>query len=75
MEKELLKLLLDCIDLEKLVLGLVEGIGEEALKDLAKKSATPIDDSVLAILLPAINPALEVLVKAKIAELKAVLVA
>lgn len=75
MKAELVKLLLDCIDLEKLVLGLVEGIGEKALKDAAAKSASPIDDTVVAMILPALNPALESLIKAKIAELKVSLVA
>jgi hypothetical protein len=68
--KPILHLLLECIDIEKLAIGLIEGIGEQALKDVAAKSATPIDDAVLAILLPAINPALESLLKSKIAELK-----
>ena len=68
---ELLKLLIESIDLEKLVIGLVEGIGEQALKDIALKSSTPIDDAVLAVLIPALNPALEALVKTKVAELKA----
>jgi hypothetical protein len=57
--KDLEKLLIECVDLEKLVLGLVEGIAEEALKEVAAKSSTPIDDAVLAVLLPALNPALE----------------
>jgi hypothetical protein len=75
MGKELLALLVSCIDLEKLVLGLVEGIGEKALKDVAAKSATPIDDAVLAVLLPAINPAIESLLKAEIDKLKAAIAA
>ena len=75
MGKDLVKLLIDCIDLEKLVLGLVEGIGEKALKDVVAKSATPIDDAVVAVILPALNPALEALIKSEIAKLKASLVA
>jgi hypothetical protein len=71
MKKVLLALLLSCIDLEKLVIGLVEGVGEEALKEAAAKTATPLDDAALAILLPAINPAMETIVKAKVAALKA----
>lgn len=71
MKQELLKLLVESIDLEKLAIGLIEQIGEEALKEAAKKSPTPIDDAVLALILPAINPAIEELVKKKIAELKA----
>lgn len=68
---KLLKLLLESIDLEKLILGLVEGVGEELLKEAAAKSATPIDDAVLAMLLPAINPALEAIVKSQVEKLKA----
>ena len=75
MGKDLVKLLVECIDLEKLVLGLVEGIGEKALKDVVAKSATPIDDAVVAVILPALNPALEALIKSEIAKLKASLVA
>lgn len=75
MKEKLLKLLVESIDLEKLALGLVEEIGEQALKDAAAKSATPIDDAVLAVLLPALNPAIEALVKAKVAELKASILA
>lgn len=71
MKQDLLKLLFDCVDLEKLVLGLVEGLGEQALKDAVAKSATPIDDAVVAVLLPALNPALESLVKAQVEALKA----
>lgn len=75
MKQEIVKLLVESIDLEKLVLGLVVGIGEEALIEAAKKSPTPIDDAALAMILPAINPALEEIIKKKIAELKASLVA
>lgn len=73
--KKDLALLLECIDLEKLALVIIEGIGEQALKDLAAKSATPIDDAILAVLLPSINPAIEALVKAKIEALKQDLIA
>lgn len=71
MKNEILHLLVDCIDLEKLALGLVKDIGEKALKEIAAKTATPIDDGVLAVLLPALNPALEQIIKEKVAELKA----
>jgi hypothetical protein len=68
---ELEKLVLECIDLEKLAIGLVEGIGEEALKEVVAKSATPIDDAIVAMLLPAMNPVIEAMVKAKVAAIKA----
>ena len=69
MNKEL-ALIVNCIDLEKLAFVIIEGIGEKALKDAVAKSATPIDDAIVAMLLPAINPAMEAFVKEKIAELK-----
>jgi hypothetical protein len=75
MKSELIKLLIDCIDLEKLALGLLEDVAEKALKEAVAKTATPIDDAVIAVLLPALNPAVEALIKAKVAELKASLAA
>jgi hypothetical protein len=75
MKLELIKLVVDCIDLEKLVIGLVKDIGEQALKDAVAKTATPLDDAAVAMILPAINPALESLIKAKVAELKLSLLA
>lgn len=71
MKHELIKLLVESIDIEKLAIGLIEGLGEQAIKDAAAKSPTPIDDAALAMILPAINPALEELIKKKVAELKA----
>jgi hypothetical protein len=75
MKAELVKLLVESIDLEKLVIGLIEGVGEQALKDVVAKSVTPLDDAAVAMILPALNPAIESLIKAKVAELKASLVA
>jgi activator of 2-hydroxyglutaryl-CoA dehydratase len=75
MQKDLVKLLAECIDMEKLAIGLVEGIAEQALKDAVAKSATPIDDAVVAMILPALNPAMEDLIKKQIADLKAKILA
>ena len=75
MKKDLVKLLVECVDLEKLVIGLIEGIGEQALKDAVAKSASPIDDAAVAMILPALNPAMEALVKKEIEALKASLLA
>lgn len=69
--KDLQKLLLECIDLEKLALGLVKGIGEKALVEAAAKSETKIDDAVLAMLLPALDPVIEEFIKKEVADLKA----
>jgi len=66
-----LALIVNCIDLEKMALTIFEGIGEQALKDVVAKSSTSVDDAIVAMLLPAINPAVESFIKAKIAELKA----
>lgn len=75
MNKDLMKLLVDCIDLEKLAIGLVEGIAEQALKDAVAKTASPLDDAAVAMVLPALNPAMETLIKKQIADLKAKLLA
>lgn len=75
MKNEIVKLLVESIDLEKLVLGLVHDIGEKALLEAVEKSPTPIDNAAVALILPAIKPAMDSLIKVKIAELKASLVA
>jgi len=75
MKKDLVKLLVECIDLEKLVIGLVKDLGEEALKEAVAKTATPIDDAAVAMILPALNPALEALIKKEVEALKASLLA
>jgi hypothetical protein len=72
MKVDVKKLLLDSIDLEKLAFGLIDDVIEVALKEAVAKSATPIDDSVVAILYPIIEVEVKKLVSAKIAELKAV---
>ena len=71
MKEKLIKVLLDSIDLEKLAVGLVEEVLEQAIKDAVAKTATPIDDAVVAMILPALNPALEALIKKEVDALKA----
>jgi len=71
MKAALIKVLLESIDLEKLAIGLVESVLEQAIKDAVAKTATPIDDAVIAMLLPALNPSLEALIKKEVDSLKA----
>ncbi len=70
MGKELLALVLDSIDLEKLVVGVLH-LAEKEAQAAAAKTATVLDDSIEAIAFPAINPALEALIKKEVADLKA----
>jgi hypothetical protein len=70
MKKSLLVLLISCIDVEKLALGLIEGIGEEELKKLVAKTATPVDDAILPVVLSVLNPVIEELIKTNAAKLK-----
>lgn len=70
MKNELLKLALDSIDLEKLIIGSIK-IAEKVAQDAAAKTPNPVDDAVEAIVFPAINPALEALIKKEVDALKA----
>jgi hypothetical protein len=70
MKEELFALVFDSINIEKLIIGSIH-LGEKLAMQAAAKTATPIDDAIEAIAFPAINPALEALVKVKVAELKA----
>lgn len=65
------KILLDSVDVEKLVSSLiVEGL-EPALKKLVADSSNPIDDAVFAMVYPPLKLELQKLVAAEVAKLKA----
>lgn len=65
------KVLLNSIDLEKLVEGLlIEGL-EPAFKKLVADSASPIDDAVFAMVYPPLKLELHKFVAAEVAKLKA----
>jgi hypothetical protein len=69
--KEVLSLVVSCIDIEKLVIGLIEGIGEEALREVVLKSPTLFDDMAFEMICKQFNPVMESLIKKKIESLKA----
>lgn len=65
------KILLGCVDLEKLVSELlVEGL-EPAFKKLVEDSANPIDDAVFAMVYPPLKLEFQKLIAAEVAKLKA----
>jgi hypothetical protein len=65
------KVLLDSIDLEKLVAGLlVEGL-EPALKKVVEDSSNPVDDAIFAMVYPPLKNEIQRLVAAEVAKLKA----
>jgi len=71
MKVDVKKLVLDSVDLEKLVFAVIDDVVEPALKEAVAKSATQIDDAAVALLYPVIEAEVKKLVSAKIAELKA----
>jgi hypothetical protein len=71
MKVDVKKILLDSIDVEKLAFALIDDVVEVAVKEAIAKSATPIDDAVVAMLWPTIEVEVKKLISAKIAELKA----
>lgn len=73
-KKEALSLLVECIDLEKLAVGALH-LAEKAAQEAAAKSATPVDDAIEAVAFPALNPAVEKLIKDAVADLKAKILA
>ena len=65
------KVLLDSIDLEKLVAGLLaEGL-EPALKKVVEDSSNPVDDAIFSMVYPPLKNELQKLVAAEVAKLKA----
>jgi len=51
-KKELIKILLESIDLKKLAAGLIEELLLEALEEYVAKTSNVVDDSVLVMLGP-----------------------
>lgn len=63
MKNELIKLLLESIDLKKLANGVVDNVVEEALKKVVADSSNPIDDMVMASLWPVLEIELKKLIE------------
>ena len=70
MKQELLALVFESIDLEKLCIGIVH-LGEKEAAEAAAKTATPVDDAIIAVAVPALNPLIESYIKKGVASLKA----
>ena len=71
MKVDLVKLLLESIDIEKLAFALLDEVLEPALKNAVEKSTTKIDDAVVTMLYPIIEAEVKKLISAEIAKLKA----
>ena len=65
------KILLDCIDLEKLAAELIELGLEPALKKVVADSSNLVDDAILAMVYPPLKLELHKLIAAEVAKLKA----
>ena len=65
------KVLLDCIDLEKLASELIELGLEPALKKVVADSSNLVDDAILAMVYPPLKLELHKLIAAEVAKLKA----
>lgn len=66
--KPLEAVLLDAIDLQKLVVGIVEKVAEPALQEVAAKNA--IAAAAIPLVIAALNPAIEKAVGDEVAALK-----
>jgi hypothetical protein len=65
------KILLDCIDLEKLAAELIELGLEPALKKVVADSSNLVDDAVFAMVFPPLKLELHKFIAAEVAKLKA----
>lgn len=65
------KVLLDCIDLEKLAAELIELGLEPALKKVVADSSNLVDDAIFAMVYPPLKLELHKLIAAEVAKLKA----
>lgn len=65
------KILLECVDLEKLVAELMAQGLEPALKKVVADSSNPVDDAVFAMVYPPLKNELQKLIAAEVAKLKA----
>jgi hypothetical protein len=66
MKKELMKTLVECIDLKKLANGIVDDVIEEALKKVVADSANTVDDMAVAALWPLVEIEVKKLIEEKL---------
>ena len=66
MKDELLKLLLESIDLKKLANGIVDNVIEESLKKVVADSSNTFDDSAMLMLWPLVEKEVKKLIEEKL---------
>lgn len=71
MKNQILKLVLESIDFDKLAVGLIDNVLDEALQKVVDDSANPFDNAAKAYLYPLISEQLKTLIAKEIVELKA----
>lgn len=64
------KLIIDCVDFEKLALALLEQGLEPALKKVVEDSSNKVDDAVFAMVFPPLKQELHKFIAAEVAKLK-----
>lgn len=66
MKDQIIKILLESVDLKKLACGVVDEIVEESLRRAVAKSDNKIDDAVMAALWPVIEREIKELINDKL---------
>ena len=71
MKENLIKTLLEAIDLSKLASGLIDNVLEEALRKVVADSENSMDDMLMAAIYPVLEKEIKELIEKEIEELKA----
>jgi hypothetical protein len=71
LKDKLVNLLLESVDINKLVAGVLDEVIDEALQKVVDDSANPFDNAAKAMLYPLLSSELKKLVESKVAEIKA----
>lgn len=66
MKQELLKLIVESIDLKKLANGIMDEVIEKALEKVVKDSANTIDDSIMPLLWPLLEKEVKKVIEDKL---------
>lgn len=69
-KKQIISVLVDAIDLEKLSTGMLDSVLVPALNEIVADSSNKIDDAAVAMLLPLLEPKLKEYIAKEIAVLK-----
>ena len=70
MKEKILKLILDSVDFDKLSIGLIDNILDEALQKVVDNSKNPFDNAAKAYLYPLLSEEVKKLISKEIEELK-----